>query len=153
MRSKIYGFFICLLLLLSAGALFAQNNKQLPDETEQIKSQAMTLLNQLLKSDWKAADLILWEDFTLNDQYLGNAYVDAFEAYEEDYFINDTLKQISKLLHSDGDGKDTFQNWKVKVGDKIITVSANNKKKAVTMEFKNNPSSGLILYRLKISNK
>jgi hypothetical protein len=139
-------------MLFALTALFSQNAEKALADTSAVKAHAGYVLGLLYDNDWISTDWISWEDFTLNENYLGYDYLDAYDAYEEDYFMEDKVKDISGQLHYDGDDKDSFSKFTIENKDDYSLIRAHNKKKFVRMVFKPQNDEKALLYEITISD-
>ncbi len=142
-------------LLLAGLSLFAQE-KAVEEENPQaakLKDIAVQVLKDLSENNNKAADRIDFAELTVNGYFYGDDYWDAFDYYEEDYFIEDVLLEIHRLLHYDGDEKDAFENWTIGLGEHSFTAQTQNKKKDVYMYFDLTDKDHPYLYTLNVKDK
>jgi hypothetical protein len=143
---------LIVLFTMLAVTLFSQTaekSKSLPD---QVKSSSEQLLKLLYDNDWKASDWIDWDEFNLNGNYLGTDYREAFEYYEEDYFMEDTIEQISRLLQSEGGSKDSFKKFNVENKGLVYTVTTSNPHKKVIMQLKKYDGNQFLLIKLDVTD-
>jgi len=143
---------LIVLFVLLAVALFSQTADKSQSVTNLVKSHSEQILKLLYDNDWKAADRIVWDDFSLNGDYLGVDYLDAFEYYEEDYFMEDTIEQISKLLHYQGSDKDAFGRYSVEDNGEVFNVKTSNQKKSVNMQLRKYNGNQFLLIKLDITD-
>lgn len=143
---------LIVLFILLAVALYSQTADKSKSVTTQVKSGSELILRLLHDNDWKAADRIFWDDFSLNGAFLGADYLDAFEYYEEDYFMEDTIEQISKLLRYPGSDKDAYGKFTVEPKGEIYAVKTSNQRKSVTMQLKKYNGDQYLLIKLDITD-
>jgi hypothetical protein len=153
MKTRLGLLLAIFILLFMSSALFGKDEDNVnPADSTYMKSFAAGILSQLYDNNFNGGDWISWENFSLNDTNLGGDYLDAYDYYEEDAFVEDTIYQIHELLHYEGDTEDRFGNWTVSYGDKFITVTTSNQKKFVTMNFHEDTTHSVYLQELKIED-
>ncbi len=153
MKTKTLVIFVLMLVMLAGTALTAQSNENVLPDTSEVKAMAANLIKYLHDNDWQATNLISWEDFTLNGDFLGYDYLDAYDYYEEDYFMEDTISRISRLLVYEGSDKDAYTRFTGEIKDDTYFVRTANKKKSITMQLKPVSGRAKTLYELTITDK
>jgi hypothetical protein len=124
--------FILGLFLMIAAGLHCQTGETADSDTLIVIQQATNLLNLLFEGDYKAQDLIYWDDFYIDDYDVSSDYWDAYDEYDEEYFMESIIDDISTKLQYQGEN-DPYQNQSITNSGDTWTSEWSNKQKKVTV--------------------
>lgn len=145
---------IVLLLMMSSTMLLCQSADvpQADTNKDEALSTAQSALNWLLDNSFSAADYVDWGELSINNIDYADAYWDAWDWEEEDYFIEDMINVLYNTLHYTGDTDDKYKNWTVSTKDDEAVVKCSNKRKDVELLLKKD-SYGYLITKINITDK
>ena len=153
MSAKVPKFIITVILLCLSAFAFAQDKVTATSDTSFAISNCRKLLEMLYNVDYKAADMILWEYFIWNDEFMGDYYLDAYDYYMEEEVTDDLIREISYNLHYEGDENDKFGNFIAEADAERIFVSAYNKKRTVRFECNVSSDDKFYVYSIRVTKQ
>lgn len=145
--------FIVTVLLILAFSLSAQVRDTVKPAEAARENEAKQVLNMFVKADAAVIKYIFWDDFYFNDEDITYFYYESLEYGDDEVFTKEIVKEISDLLHYEGDAKDIFSNWSFEHSAEGMFSNCNNKKKAVDFWFYTPANDHIYLREINIKNR